>query len=116
MITQQTFNTIYLGLQAQGWRQSYDREAFMCAYRGANNHKCAIGHLIPDDQYVPKMDDFVAGVLGYDWFKELNFVPELTRDEFNGLQACHDNNVHPDEMKAAFITFGQKFGLEIPAP
>ena len=29
---------------------------YMCAYRGSNNQKCAIGVLIPDKMYTPDME------------------------------------------------------------
>lgn len=32
----------------------------MCAYRGDNGRKCAVGMVIPDEDYSPDMELFVA--------------------------------------------------------
>jgi len=48
------FNTIYLGLNSQGFRQSSNDD--ICMYRGPDGLKCAVGWLIPDDQYTSDME------------------------------------------------------------
>ncbi|TIQ64381.1 MAG: hypothetical protein E5X41_17115 [Mesorhizobium sp.] len=118
MITQELFDTIYRGLAGQGWVKSYDQDADLCMYRGPNNHKCAIGHLIPDEMYHHSMDDSVAGVMAYGEFRKLELHPALTRDEFNELQDLHDSSDEddPTHMRRRFEEFARNHNLVIPTP
>ena len=50
---QQVYDTVAEHLLTQGRASSYDDVGW---YRGLNNHKCAIGCLIPDDKYDPRME------------------------------------------------------------
>ncbi len=55
MTPQEIFDTVVTHLFQQG-RQSSVKG--MCLYRSESGLKCAVGALIPDDAYDPKMDDF----------------------------------------------------------
>ena len=45
-------------LMAQGRRSTLDDEnGFSCAYRGVDGAKCAVGCLIPDDLYIPALEN-----------------------------------------------------------
>lgn len=55
MTKQETFDTVIAHLRKQG-KQS--REGSRCKYRGPNGLKCAVGCLIPDEQYSEWMEDF----------------------------------------------------------
>lgn len=114
MITQELFDTIYLGLQAQGWQRSFDAQRDLCMYRGPEGRKCAIGQAIPDDEYDRAMDDDVVGVFNCDDFHRQDMFLNLTKDQFNELQWAHDNN-EPDGMRAAFVNIAGKYGLKVPA-
>lgn len=52
---QEIFNIVWKGLSSQKWEQSRTA-THRCAYRGEAGHKCAIGWLIPDEDYVPSME------------------------------------------------------------
>ena len=45
---QDLFTKAMHGLAAQGWKQSRN---LTCMYRGDDNRKCFVGHLIPDEEY-----------------------------------------------------------------
>ncbi|OYU33258.1 hypothetical protein [Novosphingobium sp. PASSN1] len=53
---QEIFDTCLAHLRAQG-RRSVHPDLGICAYRGADNLKCAIGILIPDDKYHPGLEN-----------------------------------------------------------
>ncbi|TPL42591.1 hypothetical protein [Mesorhizobium sp. B2-4-5] len=117
MITQQTFNTTYLGLQAQGWQRSYSETEMACLYRGPNGRKCAIGHLIDDGDYTSDMDalDSSPGCFNLEDFRRRGMLMELSLAEFKLLRKAHDNNEEPDEMKAAFEDIAFDLELRIPS-
>jgi hypothetical protein len=48
---QEIFNKGYLGLQSQGFKQSIEEGCSACAYKTASGLKCAVGHVIPDEEY-----------------------------------------------------------------
>jgi len=59
---QEVFDRVVTHLRAQNARSfilkmdsPFDNE-YTCAYRGANGFKCAIGCLIPDEEYKPEME------------------------------------------------------------
>ncbi|RWD43899.1 hypothetical protein [Mesorhizobium sp.] len=117
MITQELFDTIYLGLQAQGWQRSFDSQRDLCMYRGPEGRKCAIGQAIPDDEYDQAMDDGddVGDVFICDDFHRRDMFMDLTKDQFIELQRAHDINDEPDQMRAAFEDIAGKYGLVIPS-
>lgn len=45
---QETFDIVVSALRIQGCKS---RKGLRCAYRGNNGLKCAVGHLIPDEDY-----------------------------------------------------------------
>lgn len=59
---QAAFTTIMTKLRIQGERSVIEVEndslnaKVVCRYRGMNGMCCAIGHLIPDERYDPKME------------------------------------------------------------
>ncbi|WP_353645740.1 hypothetical protein [Mesorhizobium sp. WSM2239] len=112
MITQEIFNTVYLGLAAQDFRQSYDDDTDQCAYRGPNNLKCAIGHLIPDDKYHPEMDGSIWLARN---FHAARMLTELSRDEFSLLQNAHDYANTPADMRERFESIAKTYNLKVPA-
>lgn len=55
---QETFDIVVTNLRRQGCRSEGSSPlGKACLYRGPNDTKCAAGHLIPDDQYDPKMEN-----------------------------------------------------------
>lgn len=58
---QQAFDQMVRGLASQGWEQSRQAVGGGCQYRGIGGRKCAVGWLIPDELYDPKLDDSADG-------------------------------------------------------
>lgn len=64
------------------------RGNFVCRYRGDNGAKCAVGHLIPDENYDPEFEG--SGV--YTLASRLACPSEIKRHEnlLGSLQSIHD--------------------------
>jgi hypothetical protein len=72
-----------------------------CLYRGEDNCKCGVGHLIPDSRYNPKFDQGIvgAGTLIREFRDELGVVVPETHDKdfvrkvyfLQELQRAHDD-------------------------
>ncbi len=114
---QEVFNKAYLGLAAQGFRRSIKNEADedeMCRYRSPNGLKCAVGHLLTDEQYTPEMEgnsilslERLTGVdLGEVFGVDMMFLQDL--------QECHDSGLEPSEMIESLVAFAERFGLTVP--
>ena len=129
MNKQEMFTKVWLGLQAQGWRQSIIGTT--CRYRGPEGLKCAIGHLIPDDKY---QSDWESSSIGY----LLGRFPLLvglhvTQEDvafLEHLQRAHDQYAIRleldeeskgkaelrkfDDMRAAFLELASLHNLSVP--
>ncbi len=113
---QTAFDTAYRGLKAQGFRRSYDRSAYRCMYRGPNETKCAVGHLIPDNIYIGQ------GQMNYAKISQLvQMSPEiavlfanLKQDDLVALQVKHDNASNPEDMETRLHEFALDYNLTIP--
>lgn len=116
MTRQQMFNTAYHGLAAQGFERSTSRNGGSgCAYRGADNRRCALGYLIPDSAYNPGWDE--TGASAWD-LTEANATPVICRknqDFLEDLQDVHDGALTPDAMRTRLAEFAERWGLTIPA-
>lgn len=62
---QKAIDTMYKGLAAQDWKPSIFVGVggdVKCKYRGINGRKCAVGHLIPDEQYKLELEMLLPSV------------------------------------------------------
>ena len=59
MNRQEALNIAARGILEQG-AYSLNKARTSCMYRGENGTKCAVGHLIPDDDYDPLMEGKAA--------------------------------------------------------
>lgn len=106
---QETLNKSYFGIINQGG-PSIEEDGH-CLYRGPNGRKCAIGQLIPNDQYNLKMD---IGYSGVGFKHEVNDVlikNGYTNLEFlSVLQNCHDESAYEafDDNKLFFEIFNKR--------
>jgi hypothetical protein len=79
-----------------------------CAYRGANDTKCAAGCLIGDDEYRPIMDS------QYGWWQSLiqvEMVPANHSTLIHALQRVHDQ-FEPDEWLCQLKLVAEEYKLE----
>ena len=69
MLTQQEVFDKSVGATLKQGEPSYkDGKLGICAYRGADDLKCAVGHCISDETYDPKMD--AGGIGAYGLFEK----------------------------------------------
>ena len=98
MNKQEMFDKVSTHLFTQGERamlpkeaQSDEFPAGLCAYRAPNGFKCAVGCMIPDEKYDPKMEGVCADSVIQEYHLE-SYIPfgDLTRD----LQDTHDHSLN----------------------
>ncbi len=65
-----------------------------CAYRGENNTSCAIGCMIPDNDYEPAMEGRNVAVLFDDFPKIANHFKDLPIEFLTTMQTLHDTSVY----------------------
>ena len=66
----------------------------ICAYRGDEGRKCAVGHLIPDDRYVPEMEAKSVSNLLTHYPLALGKVPSTAMLKvLQFTQVTHDSHV-----------------------
>ena len=114
---QEIFDVAYKGLRDQGWRQSKNAEG-RCRYRNGKGDKCAIGHLIPDEDYAPVLEHFLGND---DAIMDAAHIHPDFRGEVDGflynLQSQHDD---PDagtaqvEIPKNMAKFAKRHNLTIP--
>lgn len=111
MKAQEIFDTVATHLMKQKER-AFNHSLNMCAYRGSNNTKCAIGCLIPDEMYTQKME---ANTVSELFAKFLNVADHIGGEHLSlcsDLQKIHDDI--PWDWKNELINLAEKRGLELP--
>ena len=115
MNEQEVFDKVYRHLITQGARAlENDEPGAVCQYRAPDGKRCAIGCLIPDEMYHPKIEGRSSGNLQI----ELpGFIALFDRDfNFNllrKLQSLHD--FYPvREWRQSLAYVAKKFGLTVP--
>lgn len=97
---QETIDYIEQKLHEQG-KTSFNGSAEMCTYRGEDDTRCGIGHIIPDNQYTSSIewkgiDDAIVCLT------DVEYDPLNPRLQFLvAIQSAHDNTGH-DLRGAAF--------------
>jgi len=90
---QEAFNKVVKHLLAQMKQSS---KGDNCLYRGPNGTKCAIGCLIPDELYDPKMENTIAFNIKHFNNKMLMLFNGIDIDLLEALQEVHDQS-SPDQ-------------------
>lgn len=117
---QEQFTRAYLGLAKQGFaRSSTSKHATAtCLYRGPEGRKCAVGHLIDDDEFIENTNSMgVYGLIQDMCCREDVHMYTYGRKEINflsDLQTVHDSGFTPEKMQAELSKFAEAQGLEIP--
>ena len=109
MNRQQFFDTAIAGIIAQGGPSIDDKGN--CLYRAPDGCKCALGHLIADEDYDPDFEDKVPSTaasshplnlaLGLTTFEDRNFAA--------ALQGVHDCASKLPDFMPAFIAEAEDF-------
>lgn len=115
MDKQEIFNTIATHLFTQGGRATEYSENVkrdICLYRTEGGRKCAIGCLIPDDAYIPRMEGQGIGGLMLHFVHLLPVWFSPNKELLGQLQSVHDapsswftNETLRDVLKGVARTF-----------
>ncbi len=112
---QEVYDAAVAGLASQEFQGCYI-EIGICAYRGANGRKCAIGWCIPDEVYTPGMEEKSIRTLLREFGDRLKdvFPPSISEDILAELQRCHDMPRDSEERRNMLREFGRRRNLRIP--
>lgn len=105
---QELFNRMWDGLAGQGWKRSVD-ENDLCAYRGEEGMKCAIGYCIDDEAAKEWEGDSISAA-------DIKYRLHIKVDRLEFLTDCqraHDGGLD-HEMKKRFRAIAKKYNLTIP--
>ena len=112
--TQTLFNTVAAHLLTQGKKATVmdSDDAELCRYRGDGGTKCAIGCLIPDELYRPKMEGRNIGSLIYDnEFGLISLFAGVNKGILGQLQRVHDN-YPPEQWLRQLLGVGLAYNLD----
>ena len=85
MTNQEAFDKVVKHLEAQGWRKVEGLGG--CMYRAPNGCRCAVGALIPDDQYCDSFEEKTVR-----WIKDdVPALEGLNDMLLSDLQSFHDD-------------------------
>lgn len=108
---QEIFNKVWLGMKSQDFQKSmHPIYGDLCAYRGEFVRKCAVGHLLSDEEYLPEMEGKSVEVLLEEGLLPERWIPWVRMLKL--LQQAHDN--WGSNGKNSLIRFAQKNNLTIP--
>lgn len=109
---QQVFNrvTAHLLIQGKAAMAAVDDGSLECAYRTPEGLKCAIGALIPDEIYSPKMENTSAAGLCDEFPCVGNLFEPKIGNFLNGIQRVHDK-YEPYEWADQLILLAQEHDL-----
>lgn len=127
MTRQEIFDIVYTGLAAQGWERSVNLNTDnICAFRNVRTDKsgqatvlkCAIGQLIPDEIYNPRLEFMPLYYILFDVIdKEVFKIDKEDFWFFLDMQARHDDSQEDSKeitLRKAFDQFGEDYDLTIP--
>lgn len=114
---QEMFNVVCIGILAQGKASTEkNKDGYNeCKYRAADGSKCALGLLIPDEDYKPEME-----TKNYLALKQNKLLPDwLSRSEtamlLQRMQSAHDVQLAHGSMGAwerMMIQIGRELNLD----
>lgn len=76
------------GVLQQGCPSTF--EDGKCAYRGINNTKCAIGFIVPDEDYNPDMETKGISAAQFSLVRKKLNISSYIADILSELQSAHD--------------------------
>lgn len=107
---QEAFNIMVRGLAAQGWAQSKDPVSGYCKYRGPNGVKCAVGHLISDEEYKPEMEgEDIHGLQ-----RDFHLLQDQDKDFLTHCQMAHDLSTSALNLQTRMVNVSRKYNLTCP--
>lgn len=109
---QQIYDIVSTGLIAQGAKSLLNDDGLSCRYRGTYGRKCAIGFLIPDSMYNPKMeatyftDDLIKPVLENVLNRKMTLMDQALLDDLLHVHDHDDPAFWPHKLTAVAIRHG----------
>ena len=93
------------------------RGGIQCLYRGPNNTRCGIGHLIPDAEYLDKIESDGAMEALRDTGARNRIHPDVTNFFLGNLQSVHDlaaeNGSSWRDFRGLFEAFAKEYELSL---
>lgn len=92
MTNQEAFDKMIVHLKNQGWEQSLVNNNGDCAYRSSDGKMCAVGVLIPDEEYKTYWDMVIAPI-----GRIYHLCPSLSGIDIfllRRMQEFHDSHMH----------------------
>lgn len=120
-VMQEMFDTFYPPLMKQGTR-SMD-PLTICLYRGPAGRKCAVGWLIPDEEYSSSMDEGSTAIRDNKAVQaviEKRFgIPANSLEDSDILDFLRDaQSIHDDAFVGAwdrrYAALAERYGLKLP--
>ena len=109
---QEIFNKAYEGLRSQHFHKSEGAVDTFCMYRGPDGMKCAIGHLISDENYSVDLEN---KRVRNKMVRKAAEIPDHIDERFlQELQDCHDCSWDSLTMEGNLIRFAMRYNLRIP--
>src|SRR3546814_798412 len=109
---QEALNRAVRGIVAQG--QLAKNEDDDCLYRGPNNTKCGVGHLIPDNLYREGIERLDVAQIDLDALIDPALGTPPDKDFLVALQCSHDNAHDVEEFLSAATDRARDYDLEMP--
>lgn len=110
---QQIFDQVARHLLQQGKRSI--RASSMCAYRGRDDLKCAVGCIISDEEYKSEMEGFTWGIGFITELVKMGVLDKSAKDtDYNilrSLQEVHDNSL-PELWEILLSDCAESYNLE----
>ncbi len=121
MTPQEIFDTCAAHLLSQGKRSylskqqaknlNLDLANVSCAYRGENNCKCAIGILIPDNEYLEEMEGKIPNAIKNLLNPDLKEIFSVNYKLLFKLQGIHDSE-DPSKWEEKLKSLAKEYGLK----
>ena len=120
MTKQEIFDTVVLHLRAQGKKSPFHGSYGSCVYRGVSGTKCAIGCLIPDEDFNPEWEGCTPLLHGTNGRMNIQFnrycIVKFGEDNLpflEQLQDIHDSN-KVEEWEQCFKSIARNHSLNLP--
>lgn len=116
MDNQTIFTTVAEHLLTQNKKSLSERDGdLQCAYRGDDGLKCAVGILITDEHYLPKLEGRAACAAAVHRALELSLGISVDKDTETllvALQGIHDDK-QPEDWNNHLFGVAERFGFQV---
>lgn len=112
--SQQAFDTVLLGLRAQGCASIDTRNGYDCMYRSDDGMKCAAGLLIPDSVYRDEFEGNEIDNLLLEYPSVAEALVGINAELVSDMQRAHDGPLkfgHKDDWEVSMRKIADAYGL-----